>query len=83
MTIDLDTRPFFRDTGFMEVTTERAVLQQLRRACKAAGSLRAWARENDFSHSFVVNVLAGRRDVTTRLAARLGFERMGGWRRKR
>ena len=62
-------------------STDDDVLRQLRRECRELGSQAEWARRNDFTRAFISDLLAGRRDVTDRLAAALGFERVREWRR--
>jgi len=56
-----------------------AVIDRLRRECQKAGGQAKWARQHDFSRSFVNDVLAGRKGVTDRMAAELGFRRVVTW----
>jgi hypothetical protein len=47
----------------------------LRLRCEAAGGQKDWATANGVSAQFVCDVLAGRRNVSARLAKILGYQR--------
>jgi hypothetical protein len=62
--------------------TDADIVRMLKAAIAVAGSLRKWAKANDFSASYISDVMTGRRDVTERLAAAFGFERVNRWQKK-
>jgi hypothetical protein len=57
------------------IYSEDQVLAALRKAIKEAGSLRAWARANEFSPGFVSQVLQENMPPSPRLAEAIGFRR--------
>jgi len=66
----------------MNVTTENGdgydsaeLVADLKRRCAEAGGVTPWARANGQAPTFVHDVVTGRRAVSMRLAAVLGFER--------
>lgn len=54
----------------------KEILSTLRAACDLAGSQTAWARANGFSPAYICETLAGKKQVSERLAAALGVERV-------
>jgi hypothetical protein len=61
--------------------TDADLIKILKTEIKQAVSLRKWAAAHDLSPSFVADVLSGRRNVTDRLAAALGFRAVKTWER--
>ncbi len=57
------------------------VVKALESAVEAAGGLRAWGRQHQFTASYVSDVLNGRRNPSERLARAVGFVRVQGWER--
>ena len=49
---------------------------RLREVCRQAGGQRAWCRSVGENQSYVSEVILGRRPVSDRLAALLGFEKV-------
>jgi hypothetical protein len=47
----------------------------LRERCNAAGGQKNWGAANDVSPQFVSDVLLGKRNVTTSIAALLGYDK--------
>jgi lambda repressor-like predicted transcriptional regulator len=58
------------------------LILKLETEIRNSGSMRKWARENDFSPSYISDALNGRRPVAERLAAALGYEAVRTWRKK-
>jgi hypothetical protein len=56
-----------------------AVFHRLETEVEQAGGQRAWAKARGFSPSFINDVMRGRREITDRLAAALGFRRVTLW----
>ncbi len=56
--------------------TEQEAIQELRKAVKEAGSLRAFAAQHGLTASYIHDVLHGRRLLSTRIAAAIGIERV-------
>lgn len=54
--------------------TKTQILERLRNQTEAAGGIRAWSRANDFSASFISDVLTGKVPPSTKLLALLGYE---------
>lgn len=63
------------------MATEEQVRWFLADACDAAGTQRQWARTHGFSDAYVSDVLAGRRDISSKLAAALGYEKVVSFKR--
>jgi hypothetical protein len=55
------------------------IIDQLKQECRELGSQAAWAKNHGFSRSFISDVLQGRRDVTEKLANRLGYVKVCAW----
>ena len=56
--------------------TEAEVLERVKQAVDAAGSMRAFARLHNLTPSYVHDVLKGRRAISERVAAIVGVERV-------
>lgn len=52
------------------------ILSRLRAECELAGSQTAWARTNGFSPAYICETLAGKKQVSERLADALGIDRL-------
>jgi len=65
-----------------EYLSEYDMRQLLFKACKQAGSQRAWAEANHLGQSFVSDVLAMKRPVSEEIAAALGYRRLIKFQRK-
>ena len=48
----------------------------LREACEAAGSQKAWAKNNGLSGAYVSDCLAGRREIGEGIALAFGFRQV-------
>jgi len=59
--------------------TRADVIARLRADIAAHGTQAAWATAHGFSAQYVGDVLKGRREVSTRLAAALGVARVVSW----
>ena len=59
----------------MKQLTETALRDLLRGACERAGSQLAFAESAGFSSAYISDVLAGKRDPSSRLAEVLGYSR--------
>jgi hypothetical protein len=58
------------------------VIEALRSACRAKGSVQEWAEENGFHPSFVGRVLKGNQKISERLLDAIGYEFVGHYRKK-
>jgi hypothetical protein len=56
--------------------TEDYMRSALAKACQEAGSQRQWALDHDLSEQYVSDILSGRRDVSEKVAAALGWRRV-------
>lgn len=61
--------------------TDADLIALLRREAAAAGSAAEWGRRHDLSRGYLCDVLAGRRAVSARLAAALGYRPARLWER--
>jgi hypothetical protein len=59
----------------MHAVTESRVIQELARACREAGSQKAFAVRHALSTSYVTDVLLGRRRPGQKILAVLGYTR--------
>lgn len=59
------------------------VLNDLRKACTAAGSQAAWAEAHDVSPAYVSDVLKGKRDLGGSVLSALGYERVILYRKRK
>lgn len=59
--------------------TDAGIILLLKTEIAASPSASAWAKQHGFSRSFISDVLAGTRNVTTRLALALGYEPVQKW----
>jgi hypothetical protein len=62
-----------------ETFTADQVRERLRAACDKAGSIRAWARDNDVTHAYVAGVLAGTYPPTRAVTHALGLKKIVAW----
>lgn len=56
--------------------TKEQVIAALRQACVSAGSQGAWAAAHGVSPTYVSDTLSGRRDLSDKVLAALGLERV-------
>lgn len=61
--------------------TDAELVELLEIEIDRANSMRSWAAAHDLSASYVSDVRNGRRRVSPRLAAALGFKRVEAWER--
>jgi DNA-binding transcriptional regulator YdaS (Cro superfamily) len=59
------------------------VLNDLRKACDAAGSQVAWAEANDVSPALLSETLSKRRDLSPAVLSALGYERVVLYRKRK
>lgn len=55
--------------------TEADMRNILRHRCEAAGGQKAWGEANMVSPQYVCDILNGRKEVSTNVAMKLGYER--------
>ena len=56
--------------------TQSDIRNILRHKCEEAGGQKQWATNNDIGTGFVNDVLTGRRSPSSRLAKKLGYEKI-------
>lgn len=64
----------------MELLNHEQIQDELRKACEAAGSQKAWAKRHGVGTSYVCDVLMGRRGPGPSILDALGLE-LAGYRR--
>lgn len=62
--------------------TRDSVMAMVRRACREAGSQKAWAAQHGINETFLSQVLRGEREPSSAILRPLGLERVVSYRRR-
>lgn len=62
--------------------TQKELLKELQKAVKEAGTQKEWAEQNGVSTAYLNDILRSKRDISEKVAARLGYVPVKAFRKK-